>query len=198
EAERRALDYGRKGRLAVSVARPGWIWGPGDGVNVPRLMSFVRRGLVPLMGTGDNVLHLSYVENVAEGCVAALTSESTVGQAYNVTDGGSVTYRRFVGDLVRALGMQPRCVRIPFGAAYALAAALEGLYRVLPGGRLPPLSRWLVLNTVRQMDFDIAKARRELGYAPRITYEDGMRQMTPWLRALALDGHPAKGRTSPT
>lgn len=198
EAERRALDYGRKGLLAVSVARPGWMWGPGDRANVPRLVPFIRRSLVPLMGPGDNMLHLSYVENVAEGCVAALTSERAVGQVYTLTDGGSVTYRRFVGDLVQALGMRPRYVRIPFGAVYAFAAILEGLYQMAPGGRLPPLSRWLVLNTVRHMEFDIAKARRELDYAPRVTYEEGMRRMTPWLRALALDGHPAKGRTSPT
>jgi len=185
EAERRVLDYGRRGLLAVSVARPGWIWGHGDGANVPRLMPFVRRGLVPLMGHGDNVLHLSYVENVADGCVAALTSERAAGQTYNLTDDGPVTYRRFVGDLVRALGMRPRYVRIPFGAAYALAALMEGLCNVTPGGRLPPLSRWLVMNTVRHMEFDIAKARRELGYTPRVSYEDGMKTLAPWLRALA-------------
>ncbi|MDO8532497.1 MAG: NAD-dependent epimerase/dehydratase family protein [Dehalococcoidia bacterium] len=198
EAERRVLDYGRRGLLAVSVARPGWIWGPGDGANVPRLMPFIRRGLVPLMGHGDNVLHLSYVENVAEGCVVALTSERAVGQVYNLTDGGSVTYRRFVGDLVQALGMRPRYVRIPFGAAYALAALMEGLYNVIPGGRLPPLTRWLVLNTVRHMEFDIAKARRELGYAPRVTYEDGMRQTTPWLRALAQGARAAEKEATST
>lgn len=192
EAERRVLDYGRGGLLSVSVARPGWIWGPGDGANVPRLMPFVRRGLVPLMGMGDNALHLSYVENVADGCVAALTSERAAGQTYNLTDGGSVTYRRFVGDLVRALGMRPRYVRIPFGAAYGLAALMEGLCNVIPGGRLPPLSRWLVLNTVRHMEFDIAKARRELGYAPRVAYEDGIRQVTPWLRALARGAKAAE------
>ena len=198
EAERRVLDYGRRGLLSVSVARPGWIWGPGDGSIVPRLMSFVQRGLVPLTGTGDNVLHLSYVENVAEGCVAALTSERAVGQVYNLTDGGSVTYRRFVGDLVQALGMQPKYVHIPFGAAYALAALMEGLYNVIPGGRLPPLSRWLVLNTVRHMEFDIAKARRELGYTPRVTYEDGMRQTTPWLRALAQGARAAEKEATST
>jgi len=66
---------------------------------------------------------------------------------------------------------------VPAGVAYTLGAAMEAAWTVLRRGDEPPLTRFVVLNLTRTNWFDISAARRDLGYQPRVTLEQGLEQL---------------------
>ena len=79
EAEKRALRYLRQG-LPVVLIRPGIIYGPGGRVMHPNVGYFVTNKLFLLVGRGDNLLPLTYVDNTVDGIWLAHSSGKAVGQ----------------------------------------------------------------------------------------------------------------------
>jgi nucleoside-diphosphate-sugar epimerase len=111
-----------------------------------------------------------------EGLVLAAT-RGTPGAAYFVTDGGSVVFREFVTRLLATQGVDPGDRNVPAPAARALAAVAEAAWRTLPLPGDPPLTRLEVWLTSQECTLDISAARRELGYAPVRTREEGLDEL---------------------
>jgi len=182
-AEREILAAnGQRGVLTCAI-RPHVIFGPGDRRFIPAIVGKARAGQLRLsVGLGnDKLSDFTYVDNLVDALLAAdqkLTPESPVaGQAYFITNGEPMPFFGFVGKVLKELGL-PRIVgAVPYPIAYAAAAIKEGL-DTLRGGTLNAedgMSRFAVRYMVRHHYFDIAKARRDLGYSPRINLEQGIR-----------------------
>jgi len=181
EAEALALRYHRDGRVAVTIVRPGDIYGPGDRVVLRRLARLLRLGAVPYVAEGRKMGAFTYVENLAEGLILAGTSERAVGEAYVITDGIKMTWREYFVGLARALGYpEPRFSVSPAFACTA-ASALEFVYRNLGIPGRPPITHYLATHMANDFHFSIAKARHEIGYEPRIGVDEGFRRTAIWL-----------------
>jgi nucleoside-diphosphate-sugar epimerase len=171
------------GRLETVVIRSGVIWGPGDITIVPRIAALLRRRQMILIGGGRNLLGLSHVENLARGMILAAESPTAGGQVYHHTDGEEITARQAVEALAAAMGVPTARASLPFWAVYAIAGAIEGAARLLRRTAPPRMTRYGVRLVACHCRYDIAKARRELGYAPRVTFTEGV-------RALGLEAAP--------
>jgi nucleoside-diphosphate-sugar epimerase len=172
-AEMRAREaHGRRG-LAVTIVRPGVIWGPGDVTFVPRLARLLCRGRMVYIGRAENILGLSHVDNLCAGIILAATVPGATGQTYHLTDGEEITARTAISAIAAALGVQPPRVSIPFWALYTAAAILEGAAR-LAGSTAPLLTRYSIRLLACDNRYDISKARRELGYKPKMTFQSGV------------------------
>ena len=164
--------HGRHG-LSTTVVRPGAIWGPGDPNVVPRIVRLLRRGAMPLVDGGRNLLGLSHVENLVLGLVLAAESPAA-GRLYHVTDGEEITAREAIDALADALGVARPRVSLPRWAALGAAAIVEGTARALRLSRPPPLTRYGVRFVSCHARYDIGRARRELGYEPVVSFQDGV------------------------
>jgi nucleoside-diphosphate-sugar epimerase len=165
--------HGRRG-LAVTVVRSGVIWGPGDTTIVPRLARLLRRGRMVHIGRAENILALSHVDNLCAGIILAATVPGAAGQIYHLTDGEEITARAALSALAEALGVQPPRLSLPFWALYSAAAIQEAAARLAGSSTPPPLTRYAVRLVACDSRYDIAKARRELGYLPEITFQAGV------------------------
>lgn len=174
------------GSMAVVILRPATVYGPGSEDVVGEMVRAIRARQMLLVGGGRVVAGLSYIGNVVDAVVLALSSDAAPGQAYNVTDGLDVTWGRFLGDLADGLGCPRPRLSLPYPAAYGLAFLLEHGYRLLrrsTGLRTRPLlSRQAVHVLGRNQDFSNAKARRELGWEPRVSYAAGLEATLAWLK----------------
>ena len=173
------------GGLATTVVRPGAIWGPGDPNVVPRIVRLLRRGAMPLVDGGRNLLGLSHVDNLVPGLVLAGETPAAAGQLYHLTDGEEVTAREALEALADALGVPRPTLALPRWVVLAAAAAVEGTARALRTRRPPPVTRYGVRFVTCHARYDVGKARRELGYAPAVTFRDGVSRLFP--------GAPARG-----
>jgi nucleoside-diphosphate-sugar epimerase len=183
EAERLALQYHRQHGVPVVVLRPGFVYGPRDRTVMPELIANLRARRVRWLGGGKGAMNTIYVLNFVGAIFLALEKPNAVGQVYNLTDGEFVSKRRFIELLVNGLGLpQPPPLSVPIWLARFVANVMESRSRS-KGSPTPPLLtqarvKFLGLN----LDFSIAKAKRELGYQPRFTFEEGMRETIAWYR----------------
>jgi nucleoside-diphosphate-sugar epimerase len=86
-------------------------------------------------------------------------------------------FREFVSELIRTQGLEPPNRAIPAALAGALAATTESAWRILPLPGAPPLSRFAVWVSSQECTIDISKARRELGYEPVVSRDDGLAEL---------------------
>lgn len=104
------------------------------------------------------------------------------GRAFFITNGEPVALWEWINELLRALGEAPVTKRISLGAASALGAACELAWGILPVRGEPPMTRFIAAELARDHWFDPGAARRELGYAPRVSMAAGMAELVASLK----------------
>jgi len=176
--------------LSTCSLRPHVIFGPGDTRFLPAILAKARAGKLRLgVGSGDKLSDFTYVTNLVDACLLAeekLTPGSPVaGQAYFVTNGEPYPFFRFVGDMLAALGLPAIKGSVPYFLAYSVAAAAE-FWDTLKGGTLNAedgLTRFAVRYMCTHHYFSIEKARKDLGYEPRVRIAEGVRLTAAHLQA---------------
>lgn len=175
------------GRLEVVILRPATVYGPGSVEVVLEVARAIRAGTMILIAGGRAVAGLCYVDNLVDAAVIALRHEGAAGEAFNITDGLDVTWRRLTDDLADGLGCRRVRWSVPFGLAHGLGFGLEQGYRVLrsaTGLRTRPLlSRQAVQVMGIDQSFSNRKARERLGWEPRVQYDAGLEATLLWLSA---------------
>jgi nucleoside-diphosphate-sugar epimerase len=173
-AERLVRAAHGQGGLATTVIRPGVIWGRGDVTIVPRIVALLRQQRMPYIDGGRNLLGLSHVDNLAHGCVLAAECADAGGQLYHVTDGEEISLRDALDALADAHGVPRPRRSLPYWAVYAAATLTELEARMRRRPKPPAMTRYGVRLVSCHCRYDIGKARRELRYAPRVTFADGV------------------------
>jgi nucleoside-diphosphate-sugar epimerase len=174
-AEQLVRNANREGFETV-VIRPRFVWGEGDSTLLPAMEEMIEKGRFAWIGGGGNLTSITHVENVVEGLV--LGAESGVpGEAYFVTDGDPVVLREFVTEMLATKGVVPPDRSIPGFLAAPIATISEAAWTTLPLPGSPPISRFTAWVMTQECTINISKARRELGYEPVVSREQGLAEM---------------------
>jgi nucleoside-diphosphate-sugar epimerase len=158
------------------VLRPRFVWGVGDTTLLPGIKSMVEAGRFAWIGGGTHLTDTTHVDNVVEGLLLT-AAKGRAGEAYFVTDGDRVVFREFVSALLETQGVEPPTRSVPAAVAGPMAAAAEGVWRVLRLGGEPPATRFAVWVSSQECTIDISKARSEFGYEPVKTREEGLAEL---------------------
>jgi nucleoside-diphosphate-sugar epimerase len=178
-------------QLPAVIVRPDQIFGPGDHLHFGRMADRLRAGRGVIVGAGDNALPFVYVSDAVQGLLLALDHERALGQAYNITNDRPLTQKQLLHAIARAVGARPPRLRVPYRALYAAGWAAERVATLTGGRQRPSITRLGVAFFGRDSRYAIAKARRELGYAPRVALQDGVRLAADWYRQLSRE-RPAR------
>jgi nucleoside-diphosphate-sugar epimerase len=190
-AERVVLQAnGRKG-LATTALRPHLIWGPRDNHLIPRLVERARSGRLRRVGSGKNLISMSYVENAAAAHLQAadkLDVESPVaGQAYFINEPEPVNLWNWVDEILTAVGEPPLQKRISARLAYGIGATCEAIYSLMRWEVEPPMTRFLALQLSGSHYYSVSKAQRDFGYTPIVSVDEGMRRMVADFKARGAE-----------
>lgn len=158
--------------LESVIVRPKAIFGPGDRALLPRLLDAARIGRLPQIGDGRNLVDLTFVENVAHALSLALDAPAAVGKTYTITNDEHVPLWPAIRSILQRLQIPHQLRRVPLALALAAASGMELRARLT--GREPLLTRYSVAILARTQTYDIASARRDLGYVPPITVAEGI------------------------
>ncbi len=161
-----------RGELETVILRPKAIFGPGDRALLPRLIAAARRGRLPQIGDGKNLVDLTYVDNVAQALVLALESPTAVGGTYTITNDEHPALWDLIREVLRHLQLSTQLRRLPLGVALVAASAMEAVAVVT--GREPTLTRYSALILARTQTYDITAAKRDLGYIPHVPLSTGI------------------------
>ena len=175
QAEKLVRDAAREGFETV-VLRPRFVWGAGDTTLLPEIVAAAEAGRWAWVGGGRHLTSITHVRNVAEGLLLA-AERGRSGDAYFVTDGDPVVFRDFISEMLRARGVEPPERTMPAPVAGAIARGGELAWRLLPLPGEPPLTRFALWAASQECTIDDSKARRELGYAPIVSREEGLAEL---------------------
>jgi nucleoside-diphosphate-sugar epimerase len=175
QAEQRVRDANGDA-LETVVVRPRFVWGRGDTTLLPALTGLVRSGRFRWIGGGRQLSDTTHVENTVEGLWLAAT-KAPPGGVYFVTDGEPVVFRDFITRMLATQSVTIPDKSIPHPVAAAAAAALERVWRVMRRPTPPPVTRLAVWVSSEECTLDISRARRELGYAPVKTRDEGLAEL---------------------
>ncbi len=172
--------------LATVALRPHLIWGPGDQHLIPRILERARAGRLRRIGLRDKLVDCIYIDNAAEAHLLAadrLSPGSPIaGKAYFISQGEPRPLWEIVNRILSAAGLPPVTKRMPASVAYAMGALLECSYRCFGVQAEPPMTRFVARELATAHWFNIEAARRDLGYRPAVSFEEGMRQLEKDLR----------------
>ncbi len=167
--------------LPTITIRPRAIFGPGDTVIFPRLIPRLESGRLPIIGDGENIVDLTYIENVVDALLLCAESPSnTLGKKYNISNGEPVKLWELIKKICDELGLQFPKRKITYQAANGFAAALEAIYTLIPTHPEPPLTRMSINMIAHSTTLDISAAKRDLGYAPHISVDEGYQKFMQW------------------
>jgi nucleoside-diphosphate-sugar epimerase len=170
-----APSEGAEGRTHLVVLRPPYVWGAGM-TTLDVVADAAKAGRFAWIDSGRHTMDFVHVENLAHAVALALEGGADAG-VYYVTDGRPMPIRDFFTALMATRSVTPGERSVPYAAAAALGAALEAIWNALGRKEGPPLDRWRVTVLGRDRSYDIAKARRELGYEPVVSFEEGLEGM---------------------
>jgi len=179
ESEQAALEQHEKGKMEVIIVRPGDIYGPRCRPWVLRPLQLMRKGLFVIPNGGRGCMNHLHISNLLDGVFLALACPAAGGEAFNLTDGGSTTWMGYFALLAHQARL-PRPRAAPFWLLLLLFRLLEflaWLFRL----RLPLAASGLYFIS-RPHPYSIEKARRLLGYEPKVTLEQGMLEIRSYLQ----------------
>jgi nucleoside-diphosphate-sugar epimerase len=184
KGEQLVWEYHREHGLPVTVVRPANIYGPRSTSFVLEPAEMLKSGDMVHIGKREQPAGLAYVTNVVDLILLAADRESSVGHAYNVSDGLDVSWREYMDRLAKIVGASSPKTVILYRLAYFAGWVMEKVYGALRIQSRPLLTRMLVELLGTNQGFSIDKARRELGYEPRVGFDEGMAQVETWLRQI--------------
>jgi nucleoside-diphosphate-sugar epimerase len=173
EAEIVVNRHIREHGLPAVILRPGFIYGPGDRHALKRIVDKIEAGTMKFLGPGDKVLNNTSVHNLCDAILLAIETPGILGETFNIRDERLVTREEFINTVADYLG-KPHPRHVPERLGRALVGPIETIAR-LRGRQTPPLlTRAQIKFMTLNLDFSIAKAKRRLGYRPRVDFREGI------------------------
>ena len=175
EGEVKVFEAAAARDLPVAVVRPGMVYGPGSWTWTAKIASLVAKGVPTIFGDGAGCGSPIFVDDLCDLLTICATHDGAVGEAFNAVD-RPVPWSEFFGAYGDMVGRKPK--RIPMWAASTIAFANE----ILPLGL--PLNRTRLRHYRAKPDYLRVKAQERLGWAPCVSFADGMEASAGWLKEI--------------
>lgn len=181
-AEDLVNEQGTSGFETV-IIRPPWFYGPGQPPRQTLFFTMIKNGKMPIVGDGNNLRSMAYVDNICQGLMLCESTAQAAGNTYWIADSEPYTMNQIVDTVEKVLendfkiACSHKRFRLPNLAsevAYLIDGALQGsgLYH----------QKFHVLSEMnKNIACKIDKAKLELGYAPKVALEEGMRHSIKWV-----------------
>jgi nucleoside-diphosphate-sugar epimerase len=184
QAEEHVRRYHQDGLLETVIIRPCWYYGPGQPPRQTRFFNMIKSGKPLIFGDGRNLRSMSYIDNTVQGLILAAQSEAASGQTYWISDERPYRTIEIYETVARLLDVSPFKPRFLPNFVSDFAALGDGMVQAVGLYQME-------LHVAGEMNDDIAcsmeKARRELGYCPTTSLEEGMRRSIEWCRSRGIE-----------
>ena len=154
------------GQIEVSVVRPPLVYGPGVRANFLSLLRLAAGGLPLPLGAARAPRSMVFIDNLVDALIACATRPHGSPATYFVSDGHDFAVAELVRLLRAEMGLPARLWPLPAGLVRAAARML---------GRSDVAQRLF-----SPLQVDTGRIRRELGWSPPLTAEEGLRRTVRW------------------
>lgn len=182
EGELLAREYFSNG-LPGSVFRPVGIYGPGD-TRFLKLFRPVSKGKFVMIGSGETLYHMTYIDDLIDGIILVGTRDEALGEVFTLAGEKYTTLNELVNAIADAVARPHPRLRIPFYPVFLASVVCDRVCRLF--GIEPVLYPRRVEFFYKHRAFDISKAKKLLGYEPRVSLEEGLKKTAEWYQKEEL------------
>jgi len=179
EAEPIVKEYQHKG-LETTILRPAAIYGPGDPERFFMIFKRVNKGLFPMFGNGRTLYHPLYIDHLVDAHVLAQERGKGVGEAYLIADEHYLEIETLVRKTAMALDVDVKIPHFPIAPVIVVGHICEKVCK--PFKITPPIFPRRVDWYRQNRAFSVDKAKRDLGYSPNVSIDEGLRRTAAWYR----------------
>lgn len=188
QGEEVVLEYQRTGKIQTVILRPAMFYGPPVPWRHLDVYKRILRGRFPVFGTGDYLRSVTYIDNLVQAIHLAIQKPEANGKIYTIIDRETPTLKEVIFAMAVALGTKVKIQHFPKWMAQAagfLDKILEtlGIYWMLPH---------IVGEAHKHIAYRITRAEKDLGYNPKINYQEGYRKAIDWCFEKGLLKRPDK------
>jgi nucleoside-diphosphate-sugar epimerase len=184
EAEEKVIRHAGQHGVPFTIIRPEFVYGPGD-MHVFGLFRAVKDHKFLFIGKGESLLHPTYVDDFVRGVFLCIGNKIALGKTYLITGRQAVSVRELSTAIASATDVRMPSIGIPTWIAFTAARAFESVAKIV-NHREPLLTRARVKFFTENRAFDCSRARQELGYAPEVGLDEGIRRTVAWYREKGL------------
>jgi nucleoside-diphosphate-sugar epimerase len=168
--------------METVILRPAAIYGPGDPERFFMIFKRVAKGTFPMFGSGRTLYHPLYIDNLVDAFLLCMTPGTGKGREYLIADDKYYPIEEIVKAVAGALEVSVRIPHYPLLPVVVLGHVVEKVCK--PLGVTPPIFPRRVDWYRQNRAFDISRARRELGYVPRVELDEGLRRTGEWYKRM--------------
>jgi nucleoside-diphosphate-sugar epimerase len=175
-------EFQARGQIETVILRPTWFYGPDQPQRQTSFFRMIKNGGAPILGDGENMRSMVYVDNLCQAVLLCEHNPLANGQTYWVADRRPYSMNEIIDTVERLMEQE-----------FGLAVAHKRLRLPVIAGDFAHFCDSLIqgiglyqqeVHVLSEMKHTIAcsieKAQRELGYAPMIELEEGMRRSLSW------------------
>lgn len=179
EAEPLVNEFYKKGMNTV-ILRPAAIYGPGDPERFYMIFKRAAKGTFPMFGNGKTLYHPLYIDNLIDAFMLAMKEDKGSGQAFLIADEEYLGIEELVRKVGRAMGIEVKIKHYPIIPLIIAGHFFEKLCK--PFKITPPIFPRRVDWYRQNRAFRIDKAKRELGYQPKVGIDEGLKRTAEWYK----------------
>ncbi len=170
--EKLCLGYVKQYRLPIVILRPSMVYGTKDDHSqLQKMVKLIKKGFFPVIGNGNNVVPIIYIDDVVNGVIQAAL-KAKVGEIYYLTNDNLATMNDIVSIISNKLKVRVFKIKIPVFIMYPTLVFFELFFRMI--GKEATISRRRILSMSSNRVFDVSKAKRDFGFKPKISAEEGI------------------------
>ncbi len=187
--EQHARELNANGRVETVLLRPPWFYGPNQPPRQTLFFDMIRRGKAPIVGDGQHLRSMCYIDNLCQAVLLAATLPQAAGETYWIADARPYPMTEIIDSVERLLEQEfgvpcaHRRLRLP-GVASEIAWLADS---VLQKFRLYHQKVHVLSEMNKTIACRIDKAVSQLGYVPHVELVEGMRRSLRWLRETVPD-----------
>src|SRR5579859_1353384 len=174
-----------KSDMETVILRPGTFFGPGDRLHFGRMAQKMKKGTGVIIGRGDNALPFCYVSVVVQGFLLAAYHENAPGNIYNISNDRPLTQQEIFDAIADNVGGKHPTLHLPYLPIYYGSIVAEKL--ALATHTKPIVTRLGAMMFGTDNRHSIEKARRELGYEPKVDLREGIRLAAAWFNTGGME-----------
>lgn len=165
---------GRRDGFQTVALRPALVWGAGMPM-LDQMVEVVKAGNWQWPDGGTQPFSTCHINNLIDALLLAVDRGHG---AYFVADEEEGTLKSVISDLLATRGVKTGDKSVSFGMAWMLAGVMGFFWNLFNLKGEPPITRQMLRLIGKPFTLNISKARRELGYAPRVSWKQGIAEMT--------------------